>query len=409
MKAVFACAAYGRPGEDLASRYHIGATNIRTWVAIVSSGLSTRHAPSHAFHMWIVLCLFHASLVEKLTRRRALSPHVDRVDVGIWRHWDLRCHSRGMFHVTGVRSTGSRTRLGIAVGTSSCSCSCVLVSCRIGCPFLSSCVCGVHRCPRCDLLWDRLVDVGHITRITAQCARCQCACRVMRAYACHSTTAHVGGAVLVRGKRGHLGFSLLQGGSLLIYGAPSTVVLKASFSALLITYVASMSVEISFLSLCLRGTRLASRLYRCLEYHLYHLAPYALTLVYAIRTVFLYAVSGLSSLLFALAATTSAYRHLHAQKMMAASSRPTVSPLGRVPRIHFLLLSLASICRLLMNPATFLQNPVFITGQSTRCSWFSSPLQPLAIHVVPPNPPEAATLRLRCSTFSQATWSLGET
>ena len=129
-----------------------------------------------------------------------------------------------------------------------------------------------------------------------------------------------------------------------------------------------MSVEISFFSLCLRGARLASRLYRCLEYHLYHLAPYALTLVYVIRTVFLYAVPGLSSLLSTLAATTSAYRHLHAQKIMAASSRPTVSPFGRVPRIHFLLLSPASMCRLPMNPAIFLQNPAPITGQSTRCS-----------------------------------------
>ena len=73
-------------------------------------------------------------------------------------------------------------------------------------PFSSSCVCGVHRCTRCDLLWDRLVDIGHITRITAQWARCQCACRVMWVYACHSTTAHAGDAVLVRGERGHLVF-----------------------------------------------------------------------------------------------------------------------------------------------------------------------------------------------------------
>ena len=68
MKSFLALAAYGRPGKDLASRYHVGATNIHTRVAVVSSGLSARYAPSHAFYVWIVLCLVHASLVEKLDR-----------------------------------------------------------------------------------------------------------------------------------------------------------------------------------------------------------------------------------------------------------------------------------------------------------------------------------------------------
>ena len=86
MKRFLALAAYGRPGKDLASRYHVGATNIHTGVAVVSSGLSARYAPSHAFYVWIVLCLVHVSLVENLACRRALSPHVDRVDVGIWGH-----------------------------------------------------------------------------------------------------------------------------------------------------------------------------------------------------------------------------------------------------------------------------------------------------------------------------------
>jgi hypothetical protein len=247
-------------------------------------------------------------------------------------------------------STGGHMKLDILAGASFMLCSWVLVSCLhralvFSMPQLDF-VCEVHRCTSCDLLWDRLIDVGHITEVT-----------VLRSGRGVSVLVALWGrtrvirpmhmrAMRCMERMRSPWFYFLQGGSLVTHGIPSTVVLNASFSPLLITYVASMSVEISFFSLCLRGTRLASRLYRCLEYHLYHLAPYALTLVYVIRIVFLYAVPGFSSLFSTRAATTSAYRHLHAQKIMAASSRPTVSPFGRVPRIHFLLLSPASMCRL---------------------------------------------------------------
>ena len=52
--------------------------------------------------------------------------------------------------------------------------------------------------------------------------------------------------------------------------------------------MASLSINLRALNLI--GIDLASILYRCREYHLSHLAPYATTLVKAIRTKFSYAV-----------------------------------------------------------------------------------------------------------------------
>ena len=75
--------------------------------------------------------------------------------------------------------------------------------------------------------------------------------------------------------------------------------------------------------------------------------------------------------------------------------------------LHFVLLSLASMFRVPMSAAILLQNLVAIVRHSTKCSWFSSSPQPLAMHFVLPNPPDAATRKLRCIILSHATWSRG--
>ena len=66
------------------------------------------------------------------------------------------------------------------------------------------------------------------------------------------------------------------------------------------------SLSISLRSLNLIGIDLALILYCCREYHLYHLAQYATTLVKAIRTKFSYAVFRLSCFPSILPRVTSA-------------------------------------------------------------------------------------------------------
>jgi hypothetical protein len=62
--------------------------------------------------------------------------------------------------------------------------------------------------------------------------------------------------------------------------------LNSAYSTGFIRYSAEASVVISFFSvlyLCFLGTTFASFFLCCREYHRYHFAPYAFTLVYAIR------------------------------------------------------------------------------------------------------------------------------
>ena len=148
----------------MAGRYLIGAANVHTWVAVITSGLPASHAASHASDVRVALRLVHSPLVEDIACHGAFSSHVDRIDIGIGVQWDLRCNSRVMFHKSGIRLTGGRTGPGIMVGMG-CSCVFSFVSCSLWCPPLFSCVCGVLRCLRCDLVWDRRVDVGHIARV----------------------------------------------------------------------------------------------------------------------------------------------------------------------------------------------------------------------------------------------------
>ena len=101
VKESLALAADGRSGQDLAGRYHIGAANVHTWVAVITSGLPAGHAASHASDVRVALRLVHSSLVVDIACHGAFSSHVDRIDIGIGVQWDLRCNSRVMFSQVG--------------------------------------------------------------------------------------------------------------------------------------------------------------------------------------------------------------------------------------------------------------------------------------------------------------------